>query len=334
MPISYKDSGVDRDLGDKFVSNISKLVKSTYNKKVKSGVGGYASLYEIEKNRFLAAGTDGVGTKLKIAQDLNIHDTIGIDLVAMCVNDVICTGAKPEFFLDYIACGKLNLKTSQNILKGIVEGCRESRVALVGGETAEMPGMYDTGEYDLAGFCVGYVDKKNLVDGKNMKEGDILIGLASSGLHSNGFSLVRKLIKKHEKSLLRRALAPTAIYVDAILEMTHRYKKHIKGLAHITGSGFLNIPRMNAKFDYHVCYELEKSLIFSTLHERSGLDLKEMYATFNMGVGFVICCSPESAKKILKDLRKKKVNAFPLGHVKKGKGIVKLYTDQQMLELS
>ena len=201
-------------------------------------MGGFASLYQIDKNRYLAAGTDGVGTKLKVAHTLGIHDTVGIDLVAMCVNDVVCTGARPLFFLDYIGCGKLDLAASEGIVKGIVDGCRQSGVALVGGETAEMPGMYDEGEYDLAGFAVGEVAKKDLLDGKALKAGDELVGLASSGLHSNGFSLVRKLLREDETELLKLALTPTRIYVKTAMAVLAAKKFGVRGFAHITGSGF------------------------------------------------------------------------------------------------
>jgi phosphoribosylformylglycinamidine cyclo-ligase len=320
MTITYADSGVDRDKGDLFVQRIQKMVRSTYTKAVKSGVGGFASLYEIGKGRYLAAGTDGVGTKLKIAQQLGVHDTIGIDLVAMCVNDVVCTGARPMFFLDYIGCGKLDLAASEGIIKGIVEGCKQAGTALVGGETAEMPGMYDDGEYDLAGFAVGEVLKKDLLDGTKLKAGDELIGLASSGLHSNGFSLVRKLIDPHETKLLNLALTPTRIYVKSALAVLGAKKFGVRGFAHITGSGFYNIPRINSKFKYVIHSLPETPEIFPLLQERAKLDAKEMYSTFNMGVGFVIACQKGKAEALVKFLKKKGERAFLLGHVAKGSG--------------
>lgn len=320
MAITYADSGVDRDKGDLFVQRIQKMVRSTYNKSVKSGVGGFASLYEISKTRYLAAGTDGVGTKLKVAQLLGVHDTVGIDLVAMCVNDVICTGARPMFFLDYIGCGKLELETSEAIVKGIVDGCKQAGTALVGGETAEMPGMYDEGEYDLAGFSVGEVDKKDLLDGSKLKPGDELVGLASSGLHSNGFSLVRKLLKDDEKSLLELALQPTRIYVKPALAVLEQKKFGIRGFAHITGSGFYNIPRINQKFRYVITNLPEPPPIFPVLQDRAMLDAKEMYSTFNMGVGFVMACQKGKAEALIKFLTKKGEKAFRLGYVEKGKG--------------
>jgi phosphoribosylformylglycinamidine cyclo-ligase len=320
MSITYADSGVDRDKGDLFVKRIEKMVKSTYSKAVKSGVGGFASLYDIGKGRYLAAGTDGVGTKLKVAQMLGIHNTVGIDLVAMCVNDVVCTGARPLFFLDYIGCGKLDLAASEGIIEGIVNGCRQAGAALVGGETAEMPGMYDEGEYDLAGFAVGEVAKKDLLDGTRLKAGDELVGLASSGLHSNGFSLVRKLLRPEEHELLELALTPTRIYVKPALAALENKKLGIRGFAHITGSGFYNIPRINARFKYVITALPETPRIFPELQKRAQLDAREMYSTFNMGVGFVMACQKGKSAELIKFLRKKGEKAFPLGHVEKGKG--------------
>lgn len=322
MSISYADAGVDRDKGDLFVQRIQKMVRSTYTKAVKSGVGGFASLYDQGGGRYLAAGTDGVGTKLKVAHQLGIHDTVGIDLVAMCVNDVVCTGARPMFFLDYIGCGKLDLAVSEAIVKGVVDGCKQAGVSLVGGETAEMPGMYDDGEYDLAGFSVGEVRKAQLLDGKKLKAGDELVALASSGLHSNGFSLVRRLLKPEEKDLLKQALTPTRIYVKNALAALEAKKFGVKGFAHITGSGFYNIPRINGKFSYHVTNLPETPALFRTLQQRAGLDAKEMYSTFNMGVGFVIACQKGKAESLVKFLAKKGEKAWRLGEVKKGKGEV------------
>lgn len=327
MAITYKDSGVDRDKGDLFVERIQKLVRSTYSKSVKSGVGGFASLYDVGGGKYLAAGTDGVGTKLKVAQTLGIHNTIGIDLVAMCVNDVVCTGARPLFFLDYIGCGKLELSVSEAIIEGIVAGCRQAGVALVGGETAEMPGMYDDGEYDLAGFSVGEVKKSQVLDGKKLQVGDELVALASSGLHSNGFSLVRKLIGENETDLLKQALSPTRIYVKNVLAALGQKKFGIKGLAHITGSGLYNVPRINGKFSYHLTQLQKPSPLFQTLQERAGLDAKEMYSTFNMGIGFVLACKKGQGDALAKFLQKKGEKAWVAGHVKKGKGEVVVNSD-------
>jgi phosphoribosylformylglycinamidine cyclo-ligase len=286
MGISYKDAGVDRELGDKFVDRIRQMVSTTYTPEVMDGVGGFASLYKIDEDRYLAAGCDGVGTKLILAQDLNIHDTIGIDLVAMCVNDVLCTGARPLFFLDYFASGKLNLNISEAVIKGIVVGCREAGAALVGGETAEMPGLYSGQDYDLAGFCVGELYQKDLVDGKNIQIGDDLVALASSGFHSNGFSLVRKLLGEGDESLKRSALAPTKIYVKNVAKALKKFP--IKGMAHITGSGFYNVPRINQEFAYRFTQLPELPDFMQQICARSGLDAKELYSTFNMGTGFVL----------------------------------------------
>jgi phosphoribosylformylglycinamidine cyclo-ligase len=322
MPITYADAGVNRDLGDLFVNRIRKLVRSTYSKAVKSGVGGFASLYDVGGGKYLAAGTDGVGTKLMVAHQLGIHNTVGIDLVAMCVNDVVCTGARPLFFLDYIGCGKLELPVSEAIVEGIVKGCKQAGAALVGGETAEMPGMYDDGEYDLAGFAVGEVKKSQLLDGSKLKAGDELVALASSGLHSNGFSLVRKLIRPEETELLKTALTPTRIYVKPVLAALESKKFGIRGLAHITGSGFYNIPRIHGKFRYLISAPPSVSPLFQTLRERAGLEEKEMYSTFNMGMGFVIACQKGKADALVKFLNKKGEKAWRLGQVEKGKGEV------------
>lgn len=324
MAITYQDAGVDRDKGDLFVQRIQKMVRSTYSKAVKSGVGGFASLYDVGGGKYLAAGTDGVGTKLMIAHRLGIHDTVGIDLVAMCVNDVVCTGARPMFFLDYIGCGKLELPVSEAIVKGIVDGCRQAGCALVGGETAEMPGMYDDGEYDLAGFAVGEIKKSRVLDGRTLKAGDALVGLASSGIHSNGFSLVRKLIRDDETELLRQVLTPTRIYVKPVLAALESRKFGIKGFAHMTGSGFYNIPRINGKCRYVIESLPETPAIFAELQRRSCLDAKEMYSTFNMGIGFVIACEKSKAAALVKFLAKKGEQASVIGRIEKGKGEVRV----------
>ena len=335
MAISYKDSGVDIDKVDVFVNKISQMVKSTYNQSVVSGVGGFCALYKMDQDRFLASSTDGVGTKLKLAIDLNQHDTIGIDLVAMCVNDLICSGARPLFFLDYFASSKLNLTTSEQIIKGIVEGCLQAKMALIGGETAEMPGMYQPGDYDLAGFSVGEVFTHNLVDGLKLKEGDTLVALQSSGFHSNGYSLVRKILtdiaekkltSENYQKLKTECLTPTKIYVSSILHLLDKYKDNIKGLANITGSGFLNIPRMNEKFNYHVTKTAELPAFMQTVCEMSGLSPLELHKTFNMGVGFVIATDkPEQVMTELKEFGEK---SFVLGHVKKGEGKVFLHDEE------
>jgi phosphoribosylformylglycinamidine cyclo-ligase len=320
MAISYKDSGVDIEKGDLFVERISKMVKSTYNQQVVSGVGGFCALYALDEERFLASSTDGVGTKIKLAIDLGIHDTIGIDLVAMCVNDLICSGARPLFFLDYFASSKLELDVSESVLKGIVEGCLQSKMALIGGETAEMPGMYQKGDYDLAGFSVGEVKKFDLIDGLNLKEGDSLVGIASSGFHSNGFSLVRKILDMNNSNLdLKRAcLTPTKIYVQTVLSLLKTYTQSIKGIANITGSGFLNIPRINDKFDYHVTLAPVIPAFMEEICALSGQDINELHRTFNMGVGMVV--ATDKPLEIIKELEKMGEKAFLLGSVATGTG--------------
>ena len=292
--ITYADAGVDIERGDEFVERIKARVRSTYGERVVSGVGGFAALYKIGGGKLLAAGTDGVGTKVRLAQMLDRHDTIGIDLVAMCVNDVICTGARPLFFLDYIATGRLDLRVAEDIIHGVVEGCLQSGAALIGGETAEMPGLYRDGEYDLAGFAVGEVDEKSVLDGHRVRDGDTLIALPSSGIHSNGFSLVRKLVKESERQLMAECLTPTRIYCKAVRDQAAL----INGMAHITGGGLANIPRMNDGFDY----ELDRLPgfgdipgVFEQMARRSGLEGAELYQTFNMGLGLVIATAEPDA---------------------------------------
>ena len=322
--ITYADAGVDIERGDEFVERIKALVKSTYGERVMSGIGGFAALYKIGGGKLLAAGTDGVGTKVRLAQMLDKHDTIGIDLVAMCVNDIICTGARPLFFLDYIATGKLDLRVAEEIIKGIVEGCLQSGAALIGGETAEMPGLYKDGEYDLAGFAVGEVEEKCVLDGKNIAKGDTLIALASSGIHSNGFSLVRKLVKESEKQLMADCLTPTRIYWNCVKDVFPL----IKGMAHITGGGLANIPRMNEGFDY----ELDNlpglddiPTVFGEMVRRSGLDGAELYQTFNMGLGLVIATDkPDALKTALAGER-----FWTIGRVITGSGQVRVRSGKQ-----
>jgi phosphoribosylformylglycinamidine cyclo-ligase len=317
--ITYKDAGVDIEKGDEFVERIKARVKSTYGDRVVSGIGGFAALYRMDGGKLLAAGTDGVGTKVKIAQILNKHDTIGIDLVAMCVNDIICTGAKPLFFLDYIATGKLEINVAEEIVTGIVEGCKQAGAALIGGETAEMPGMYNAGEYDLAGFAVGEVEESKLMNGLSLAEGDTLIALPSSGIHSNGYSLVRKLVKESEKKLLEECLSPTRIYWSAVKDVLPL----IKGMAHITGGGLTNIPRMNEGFDYHLDNIPELSdipAVFGELVSRSSLDDVELYQAFNMGMGMVLATA--NPEKIAAHLNNIQQPFRVIGHVAKGTGQV------------
>lgn len=319
---AYQKAGVNRDLADQFVGSISALVKTTLDPKVKSSVGGYASLYQLNPKQFIAASTDGVGTKLKLAFDWNSHDTVGIDLVAMSVNDLLCVGARPLFFLDYFATSKLQPKTAKEVLAGIVKGCQQGGCALIGGETAEMPGFYQPGEYDLAGFAVGLVDKDKALPRKNIKPGDVLIGMSSSGFHSNGYSLIRKLFAQWKpkgtfsrKALAKELLKPTVIYTPALEKLIA--DGDVKGLAHITGSGFLNVPRMSEKVSYEVGLPPvhERPAAFQWLEslQDKSLTFHEKVQTFNMGIGMVIACEPEKTQKILNHLKKKNYKAWKIG---------------------
>lgn len=311
---TYKKAGVDILLGDKFADFISTKAK---------GIGGFAGLYPlpVDKNYSLVASTDGVGTKLKLAFILGKHDTIGIDLMAMCVNDLVVCGATPLFFLDYYATGKLDLKTSKAIINGILEGCKQAGCALLGGETAEMPGFYQAGEYDLAGFSVGIVKNSDLIDGKKVKPGDILLGLPSSGFHSNGFSLVRHVFGKELKKYAKQLLTPTRIYVKDILKLKAglaKQKKQILAMAHITGSGLPgNVCRFlpkgtAARLDLNT---FKTPAIMQTLQKKGKISDKEMFDTFNMGLGMVLCVkrdAVQSAQKILPEL-------IEVGVIEKGK---------------
>lgn len=329
--MNYKQSGVDIDLADKFVERIKRMVGKTYDSRTMSGVGGFAALYKMDEERFLASSTDGVGTKIKLAIETNVHHTIGIDLVAMCANDLICTGAKPLFFLDYFAVGKLEIDVSEQVLQGIVDGCLEAKMALIGGETAEMPGIYAPGDYDLAGFCVGEVYKKDLIDGSNIKPGDTLIGLASSGFHSNGYSLVRKVIdqvpdEEQRTSLKQRCLTPTKIYVRTIERLRDVLGPHLKGLSNITGSGLLNIPRMNQGFDYHIHHlpsdTDEIPWEMASVMQRTNLNRENLAYTFNMGLGMVVATDrPDLCLETLKSMDEK---SWVIGKVRQGSGEVKL----------
>ena len=315
MPINYKDAGVDVANGQKEVELIKNLVEKTQSENVLSKLGGFSGLFSLEnlniKNPVLVSGTDGVGTKVMLAQMMDKHDTIGIDCVAMCVNDILCQGAKPLFFLDYIACGKLVPEKMEKIVKGVADGCLQANSSLIGGETAEMPGLYKENDYDLAGFCVGIVDKEKIITGEKIKKGDHIFGLKSSGIHSNGYSLVRKIILEKEKlsldekiegldtSLGEELLKPTKIYVKEILALLEKIE--INGLSHITGGGFYeNIPRMIpdglcAKIDVR---NIPLPKIFSLLEKWGELDKKDMYETFNMGVGLVFAVDKKDIEKV------------------------------------
>jgi len=325
--LSYAQTGVDRQLADRFVEKIGLLARSTLNRKVKSAVGGYASLFEVDSKRWIAASTDGVGTKLKLAFECNHHDTVGIDLVAMSVNDLLCVGAEPLFFLDYFATGKLDPGIAEQVLAGIVEGCKQAQCALVGGETAEMPDFYSSGEYDLAGFAVGMVSPSAALPKKEIRPGDVLIGIGSSGCHSNGYSLLRKLLPSRSASLgtntsdgVRQAralelLTPTRIYVKSLSPLLK--SKSLKGLAHITGSGFLNVPRISDKVSYTL--ELpplsERPSVFQWLQQSSELSFAELAQTFNLGIGMVVAVSSQKSTEVLKKLKRSGEKAWVLGEV-------------------
>ena len=314
--IDYKKSGVNIDRANDFVDDISRMAKSTRRKEVICDIGGFSALTSIPKKYkepILVSSTDGVGTKLKVADAMNKHDTIGIDLVAMSVNDVVVTGAEPLLFLDYFATGKLNNRKAVEVMKGIVKGCAQAGCALVGGETAEMPSMYNGEEYDLAGFCVGIAERKDIIDGKSVDAGDIVIGIGSSGPHSNGFSLIRKLFSKAELrgKLGRTLLTPTIIYVKPVLKLMEKIK--IKSLAHITGGGFYeNIPRVVPKDKSILIYKelWDMPGIFNVIQKRAGISDREMYRTFNMGIGMVLVVSKKDVKKAHEVLKKFRLKSW------------------------
>ncbi len=336
MAISYKDSGVDVERGYEAVRLMKQYVQSTYNGNVLGDIGSFGGFYQMPKevkNPVLVAGTDGVGTKLKYAFIANKHNTIGIDAVAMCVNDIVCQGARPLFFLDYFATGSLSPETVATVVSGVAEGCRQSGAALIGGETAEMPGFYPDGEYDIAGFAVGVVDKKKIINGKKIKVGDMLIGIKSSGIHSNGYSLVRKLfgedkaqLEKFDSRLGARPidvlLTPTRIYVRSILSLIE--KVEVKGIAHITGGGFIeNIPRI---FPAGIGCEIwqrsyEVPAIFKLMQEKAGISDEQIYNTFNMGIGMVVCVSKRNVDKALAALRAMGEECCVIGKTIKGSGV-------------
>ena len=327
--LSYKDAGVDINAGNALVERIKPEVKRTTRAEVIGGLGGFGALCAIPskyKEPVLVSGTDGVGTKLRLAIDLKKHDTIGIDLVAMCVNDLVVQGAEPLFFLDYYATGKLDVDVATDVVKGIADGCVQSGCALVGGETAEMPGMYHVGDYDLAGFCVGVVEKSEIIDGSRVKNGDALIALGSSGPHSNGYSLVRKVIDVagvnpatellDNKPLSEHVLAPTKIYVKSVLALIKQANIH--AIAHLTGGGFWeNIPRVLPKNTKAVIDEKSWKWpsVFNWLQEKGNIDTYEMYRTFNCGVGMVIALPLEQVETALAILKQAGENAWLIGHI-------------------
>ena len=327
-PLSYKDAGVDIDAGDALVERIKPLAKKTLREGVLAGIGGFGALFEVPKRYrepVLVSGTDGVGTKLKLAFEWNMHDTVGIDLVAMSVNDVLVQGAEPLFFLDYFACGKLDVDTAAAVVGGIARGCELAGCALIGGETAEMPGMYPAGEYDLAGFAVGAVEKSKILTGADVSAGDVVLGLASSGVHSNGFSLVRQCLARAAGALpvtldglpLREALmAPTRIYVKSVLQTLARHP--VKALAHITGGGLLeNIPRV---LPDGIGAVLRKgswpaSELFSWLQRTAAIDDHEMNRTFNNGIGMVLVTAADQAAAVSATLREAGERVFEIGRI-------------------
>lgn len=336
MAIDYKSAGVDVEAGYEAVKLMKQYVKKTYDGNVLGDLGSFGGFYALddrEDGDCLVAGTDGVGTKLKYAFVLDKHDTIGIDAVAMCVNDIVCQGAKPLLFLDYIALSKLEPNKVATIVKGVAEGCCQSGCALIGGETAEMPGFYAKDEYDIAGFAVGIVNKKKIINGKNIKVGDKLIGLASSGIHSNGYSLVRKLFGEDKESLNKYnetlgctpaevVLTPTKIYVKTILSIIEKFE--IKGIAHITGGGFIeNVPRIIPKgMGVHIdrsSYPLPK--LFKALQEIAGIDDTKMCNTFNMGIGMVLAVDPQIANAVTDELNAMGEKAYIIGEVTDKEGV-------------
>lgn len=322
MSISYKEAGVNKEEGYKAVELMKKAVAKTHNSSVLNNLGSFGAMYELGKfeNPVLVSGTDGVGTKLEMALTTKTYNGVGIDCVAMCVNDVLCHGAKPIFFLDYLACGKLDAEIAAEIVSGVAEGCYQAGAALIGGETAEMPGFYKEGDYDVAGFTVGVVEKSKLVDGSKVKEGDVILALPSSGFHSNGFSLLRKIVTNYKEDyqgqeISKVLLEPTRIYVKDILPILEKFE--IKGMAHITGGGLPeNLPRaMGKEFSPVVWKEkLRTPEIFSYIQKKGGISEEEMYGTFNMGIGFTLIVDPSIKEEIIKVLPE----AFEIGYIEKG----------------
>ncbi|WP_299807622.1 phosphoribosylformylglycinamidine cyclo-ligase [uncultured Shewanella sp.] len=332
-PLSYKDAGVDIDAGNALVNNIKSAVKRTRRPEVMGNLGGFGALCELPtkyKHPVLVSGTDGVGTKLRLAIDYKKHDNVGVDLVAMCSNDLIVSGAEPLFFLDYYATGKLDVEVATAVVKGIAEGCVQSGCALIGGETAEMPGMYEGDDYDLAGFCVGVVEKEEIIDGTKVQEGDALIALASSGPHSNGFSLIRKVLEVSKadpaqelagKPLIDHLLEPTKIYVKSLLKLLEQHDVH--AMSHITGGGFWeNIPRVLPE-DCKAVVQSESwqwPVVFNWLMENGNISQFEMYRTFNCGVGMVVALPADKVDSALELLKAEGENAWLIGNIAKRNG--------------
>lgn len=332
--ITYKDAGVDIEAGDELVERIKPWAKKTLRPEVMAGIGGFGAMFAIGnkyRNPVLVSGTDGVGTKLKLAFELNKHDTVGIDLVAMSVNDILVQGAEPLFFLDYFACGKLDVTTASEVIKGIALGCEESRCSLIGGETAEMPSMYPQGEYDLAGFAVGVVEKDNLIDGSKLKAGDIILGLASNGFHSNGYSLVRKVIQHSQldltapyeetKTWAEAILAPTKLYVKPILDLLAKIEVH--GMAHITGGGITgNLPRVfpNSLAASINLAKMPQTKLFNWVKAAANLNDAQMLETFNCGIGYVVIVDAQDVALTSQILAQHQIQSYKLGEVVENEG--------------
>ena len=334
FPLTYKSAGVNIDAGDQLVENIKPFARRTMRAEVLGGIGGFGALVEVSKkfkNPVMVSGTDGVGTKLKLAFHLNKHDTVGQDLVAMSVNDILVQGAEPIFFLDYFACGKLDVAVATDVIKGIAYGCELAGCALIGGETAEMPSMYPEGEYDLAGFAVGLIEKENIVTGRNIVPGDVVLGLASSGAHSNGYSLIRKIIEhsgidllaETNKQLALDLLAPTRIYVKTLLALMSAHPTMVKGMAHITGGGLTeNIPRV---LPDAVTAVIDRKLwvapsIFAWLQQLGKVDDVEMARTFNCGIGMVVIVAKENAATAVAYLQASGESVFAIGEIRRRAG--------------
>ena len=332
--LSYRDAGVDIDAGDQLVENIKPYAKRTMRPEVLSGIGGFGGLVEISKKYkepVLVSGTDGVGTKLKLAFELNIHDTVGIDLVGMSVNDILVQGAEPLFFLDYFACGKLDVPNATEVIKGIAAGCEQAGCALIGGETAEMPGMYPVGEYDLAGFAVGVVEKASIITGSSIVPGDVVLGMASNGAHSNGYSLVRRIIERSKpdlsapfdgsRTLAEAIMAPTRIYVKPLLALMQDLT--IKGMAHITGGGITeNVPRVlpdNVVADIESAF-WEMPRLFHWLQEQGNVAMQEMYRTFNCGIGMVLIVDSKDADLAIRQLEAAGESVMRIGAIRARSG--------------
>lgn len=339
MPITYREAGVDIDAGNALVSRIAKLAKPTRIPEVIADIGGFAGLCAVPggmKEPVMVSGTDGVGTKLKVAFATGVHDTIGIDLVAMCVNDIVTCGARPLFFLDYFASGKLDVDVGEAVIKGIAEGCKQGGCALLGGETAELPGMYADGEYDLAGFAVGIVERSKILDGKRTSPGDVVLGVASSGLHSNGYSLARRVIEGSLKWSMKDPfpgttktvgevlLTPTKIYAKTVASLVDGLGEGLRALCHITGGGLPeNLPRVlpkgiGADLDLK---SYERPLIFRTIQEGGPVEEEEMRRTFNVGVGLTVVVAKDAVKNALELLKAAGEEAWELGRISEGDGI-------------